>query len=162
MAAEITDKQYNALVAELKKNPGNSERHYAEKTGIPLGQIGSVLYKAELEADPSLKIAGTGKAVTAGRSKGLRWPRLAAYTGLPVSKVKELYEEVNGKGSASESWTGRGRKVGGGSAPAATTTGRRGAAAATPRGTSGRRAQATAAPAGTSGRRGKRGAASPS
>jgi hypothetical protein len=78
--SSVTDKQYRALVAELKKHPGNSERHYAETTGIALPQIGSVLYKAELEADPSLKIAKTAKAVAQARRRvcvGRASPRTA-------------------------------------------------------------------------------------
>lgn len=168
MASQVTDKQYNSLVKELKKNPGNSERHYAETCGIPISAIGSVLYKAEVEADPSLKIAKTAKAVAAARQKGLRWPRIAAYSGLSQSKVKELYTEATGE-DPSKSWTGRGRRFDGeGNAKKTGTSGRRGGTGAKSgkgAGTSGRRGAAgakrgAAAPA-QRGRRGTRAAANP-
>jgi hypothetical protein len=164
--SSVTDKQYRALVAELKKHPGNSERHYAETTGIALPQIGSVLYKAELEADPSLKIAKTAKAVAQARSKGLRWPRIAAYSGLSQAKVKELYTEATGE-DPSKSWTGRGRRFDGEGKPAKTgSSGRRGAAAKKQgnTGTSGRRGAAASGKRGaqaTRGRRGQRAGANP-
>src|SRR5438105_11044609 len=115
MATErgYTDAQFNKLVAEVKKNPGNSERHYANVSGIAMGQIGKALYAAEVVADPSLKIPATGKAIVAARNKGVRWPRIAARTGLGVAKVKEMYEAESGS-SAAESWTGRGRRFDGG------------------------------------------------
>ena len=116
----VTEKQYDALVRELKKNPGNSERHYAEATGIPQGQIGSVLYDAELEADPSLKRAATAKAVVKARADGLRWPRIAAYADISVSKAKQLYEEGSGE-SASDSYAGRGRNFTNGNGTSSTT-----------------------------------------
>lgn len=153
----VTDGQYKKLVAELKKNPGNSERHYAEVSGIPQGQLLPALMKAEVEADPSLKIKFTGPAIKAARENGVRWPRIAARTGKSVAEVKELFESHTGE-SASTSYAGRGRKHDG-----------TGTAATGKRGTSGRRSSKTqaAAQSGTSGRRGaktasaKRGAASP-
>jgi hypothetical protein len=166
MATSVTDKQYKALVAELKKNPGNSERHYAEKTGIQQSQIGSVLYKAEVEADPSLKIGKTAAAVAKARNNGLRWPRIAAYSGLSVAKVKELYEEHTGE-DASKSWTGRGRRFDGEGKPKKTgTSGRRGSTSQKGQGTSGRRGRGAAAgskpaPRGARGRRGTRAGADP-
>lgn len=163
MAGTVTDKQYKALVAELKKRPGNSERFYAEATGIPLGNIGVVLYRAELEANPSLKLSATANAVTDARDKkGLRWPRIAAYAGISVAKAKELY-----KGDPAKSWTGRGRRFDGEGKKATTgQSGRRGAAAGKKNtGTSGRRGKAAtaAAPAGGRGRgrRGTRAGADP-
>jgi hypothetical protein len=165
MAGTVTDAQFRKLVTELKKHPGNSERHYSEATGIPIGNIGSVLYKAELEADPSLKIAKTAAAVVKARKQGLRWPRIAAYSGQSVAKVKELYEEGSGE-DPSKSWTGRGRRFDGESGKKATTgqSGRRGKAAAGNKGTSGRRGKATSsAPAAGRGRgrRGTRAGADP-
>jgi len=170
MAGEVTDKQYKALVAELKKHPGNSERHYSEVTGIPLPRIGSVLYKAEVEANPSLKIAKTPKAVAAARQKGLRWPRIAAYSGQSVAKVKEQYTEATGE-DPSKSWTGRGRRFDGeGKAKATGTSGRRGAtggkSGGKQAGTSGRRGAAAGPKRGAQaatprGRRGARASANP-
>ena len=159
MATSVTDKQYKALVAELKKNPGNSERYYADKCGIQQSQIGSVLYKAEVEADPSLKIGKTAAAVAKARNNGLRWPRIAAYSGLSVAKVKELFEEHTGQ-SAAASWTGRGRRFDGEGKKATTgQSARRGASAKKSTGTSGRRGKAGAntAQAGKRGARGRRG-----
>ena len=161
----VTDKQYKALVAELKKNPGNSERHYAEATGIAQSQIGSVLYKAELAANPKLKIPATGASVVKARNTGLRWPRIAAYAGISVAKAKELYEEQSGE-SAAKSWTGRGRRFDGEGKPKKTgQSGRRGSASGN-KGTSGRRGAAgkgkgTPAPRGARGRRGTRAGADP-
>lgn len=139
MAAEVTDKQFKALVAEVKKNPGNSERHYAEVTGIPMGQIGKALYQAEVEADPKLKIAATPKAVTDAVNRGtLRWPRIAAYAGITVGQAKKLYEEHTGK-TAPSNVTSRGRKFDdNGSAPAKSQSGGSGRAQGKS-GTSGRR-----------------------
>lgn len=162
----VSDKQYDKLVAELKKNPGNSERHYADKTGIPLSQIGSVLYKAEVEANPKLKIPATGQGIVKARNSGLRWPRIAAYSGLSASKVKELYEETSGE-SAANSWTGRGRRFDGATGKKSTTgqSGRRGAAQQS-KGTSGRRGAANKGKGNTAqargrGRRGTRAGADP-
>jgi hypothetical protein len=161
----VTDKQYNALVAELKKNPGNSERYYAEKTGIAQSQIGSVLYRAELAADPKLKIPATGASVAKARNNGLRWPRIAAYASISVAKAKELYQEHTGE-DPSKSWTGRGRRFDGEGKPKKTgTSGRRGASSQKT-GTSGRRGAAAAsnkrgAGAKPAGRRGTRAGADP-
>lgn len=167
MATSVTDKQYKALVAELKKNPGNSERYYSEKCGIVQSQIGSVLYKAEVEANPKLKIPATGASVEKARNSGLRWPRIAAYAGISVAKAKELFEEHSGT-PASSSWTGRGRRFDGEGKKAQTgKSGRRGAAAAKDegkKGTSGRRGAAGGGKRGAAparGRRGTRAGASP-
>src|SRR5207237_7473112 len=98
MAKEVTDAQYKKLVAAVKSNPGQSETFYVEKSGIPRAQILTALVKAEVEADPSLKIKPTGAAIVNAREKeGLRWPRIAARTGLSVSEVKAKFEEHSGK-----------------------------------------------------------------
>jgi hypothetical protein len=154
------------LVKELKANPGNSERHYAEASGIAQGQIASVLYKAELEADPSKKLPATQAGVVKGRNAGLRWPRIAAYTGLTITKVKELAEA----GGVAETYSGRGRKFDGSGAatPARGASGRKKTSStSTTAGTSGRRgstrktaSSTSAAPAGQRGRRGTRSQAS--
>jgi len=146
MAKEINSAAFKKLVAEVKKNPGQSERAYSEASGIPMGQIGKALYMAEVEADPSLKIKGTGAAIANARDKqGIRWPRIAARTGKTVGEVQKLYEEHVGK-PARESYTGRGRNFSG--TEAATTRSSGGAGrktASTGRGTSGRRAKAATA-----------------
>lgn len=158
MAAEVTAGQRAKLVKLLKDSPGNSERWYADATGIPQGSIGSVLYACELEADPKLKVPATANGVLAARKKGLRWPRIAAYSGLTVGAVKKLIEESGADPNSAELYTGRGRKVFEGTGVQPVASGKRGAkpAAGPKPGTSGRRgaAAATAKPAGTSGRRG--------
>lgn len=166
MAAEITDKQYQKLVSELKKNPGNSERHYAEASGIPQGQIASVLYKAELEADPKLKVPATAAGVVKAKKAGLRWPRVAAYASISVAQAKKLFAEGGGK--EEDAYNGRGRKTfAGGSAAPRGASGRRSSGAKTKTvssGTSGRRGAATKTASATSaparGRRGTRASAS--
>lgn len=167
MATEIDARTVTKLANLVKKEPGNSERYYAEKSGIPMGQILRYLVRAELEADPSLKIPATAAAITKARdTDGLRWPRIAFRAGISESAAQELYEQKNGNGSATKSYTGRGRKHDG-SAMTATSgsSGRRSGAkakTATKTGTSGRRgaasAKKTAAPAGR-GRRGTRSSA---
>lgn len=144
--AAVTDKQYNTLLAEVKKNSGQSERHYAEKSGIPQSKLLPLLIKAELEANPSLKISATAASVSKARESGLRWPRIAGYAGISVAKAKELYEEKNGSGSAGTSYTGRGRNFANGGSNGATRS---------TRGTSGRRTATKTASTGTSGRRGR-------
>jgi hypothetical protein len=142
MAVEqgYSDKEFKALVTEVKKNPGNSERHYSEVSGIPMGQIGKALYKAEVEANPSLKIAPTGKAIVAAVKKGtLRWPRIAAYAGISVGEARKLYEAEAGH-AAPSNVTGRGRP-------------HDGTARSTSRGGSKTKTSGTSKKAGTSGRR---------
>lgn len=152
MAESITTAQFNKLVSVVKKSPGEPESFYVEATGIPKSQMLANLVKAEVEADPSLKIKFTGAQVVNAREKeGLRWPRIAARTGHSIAEVKALFEEHSGK-SAAEAYTGRGRNfANGGGTPRKTS----GAGRSTGRGTSGRRAAAkktAAAPAATAGR----------
>lgn len=152
MAKEVTDAQFNKLVAEVKKNPGQSERHYSEASGIASGQIGPALWRAEPVADPSLKIKATGAAIVNAREKlGLRWPRIAARTGLSVTEVKSKFEEHSGK-SASESYSGRGRNFSNGGGTTKSSGSGRKTGAGRKAGTSGRRAAAktktAAAPSG--------------
>jgi hypothetical protein len=150
MAKEIDAKAYKALVNEVKKDLKQgegkvvrSERELSEASGVPMSQIGKGIYLAEMDADPSLKIAANGKAIAKARDgENMRWPRIAVRVGISASKVQALYEEATGK-SAADSYTGRGRKVNGnGSAPVK--RGTRGtktkSAPAASRGTSGRRA----------------------
>lgn len=139
MASSINQKWVDALAKQVKATPGNSEKFYSDKCGIPMNQTLRHLVLAELQADPSLKIPATGKGIVKARNEGLRWPRIAARTGLSETKAKELFEAESGT-SASESYTGRGRnwsgtassapKRGGGTTKAANTgtSGRRGAA----------------------------------
>lgn len=173
MAEFEPHKKFAALVALVKKEPGNSERFYSDKVGIPMNEIGKQLYHAEVSADPKLKIPATAAAVTkAAKSGNLRWPRIAAYAGISVGQAKKLYEESTGE-AAPSNLTNRGRRFDG-VAPAASSgaSGRRGGAASgrktktapASRGTSGRRgAKTKTAPAkrGQAGRRGTRGAANP-
>lgn len=143
MAKEIDQKQVEKLAKIVKSNPGESERFYAEKSGIAMGQILRYLVLAELVADPSLKIPSTGKAIAKARNEGVRWPRIAARAGLSESKAKELFEAETGT-SARDSYSGRGRNFSGTPSTAKTaTSGRRGTSKST-----------TAASRGTSGRRG--------
>lgn len=169
MATEINSKAYAKLVSLVKKDGLNddetralySERHYADESGIPMGQIGKALYMAEVDAFPKLKIKATPAAIANARDKqGIRWPRIAARTGESVSQVQKMYEGHTGK-SAADSYTGRGRKFNGASAPAsrasgkaAPKNGRRKAA-----GTSGRRAKATEKAKATGRGRGRKAAA---
>lgn len=143
MAKEINQKAVEALAKIVKSNPGNSEKFYSDKSGIPMGQILRHLVLAELIADPSLKIPATGVSIEKARNAGVRWPRIAARAGITESRAKELFEEKTGT-AARESYTGRGRNFAG-TAPAkgAGTSGRRGAAGnKKPAGTSGRRGAA--------------------
>jgi|SRR5215831_11612443 len=167
---QATKAQFDKLVAELKKNPGNSERYYAEKCGIDMGIIGKSLWAAEVVANPSLKINASAKAIYAAAQKGnLRWPRIAAYAGITVGEAKRLYEQA-GNGAAPSNLTSRGRQFDGVTTVKKTGgSGRRGAASAKKQttGTSGRRGRGaakktTAAPAGRkAGRRGTRASANP-
>lgn len=144
MATEINTKWVDKLATEVKRAPGNSERYYSEKCGVPMNQILRHLVLAELKANPSLKIAATGPAVVKARNAGLRWPRIAAYAGITEGRAKQLYEEQTG-GSARDSYTGRGRNWSG-TAPTGGTGGKRGAKKTgvqhVARGTSGRRGAA--------------------
>jgi hypothetical protein len=150
-----TPSQMTKLVAEVKKNPGESERYYSEKCGIDMALIGRSLWAAEVQADPSLKIAATPASVAKAADKGtLRWPRIAAYAGISVGQSKALYEQHTGK-AAPSNLTSRGRQFDGVTPQKRTgSSGRRGAAAAKPSGTSGRRGAAKPTTA-------KRGAAKP-
>jgi hypothetical protein len=101
------------LVAEVRTRPHESERHYSEVSGIPMTRIGRVLYKAEVQADPTLKISPTPAAIVEAVERGtLRWPRIAAYAGITVAKAKALYEEETGT-PAPSNVTPRGRPYGG-------------------------------------------------
>lgn len=159
MAKEISQKDLDKVVKLLKKEGVGtlSETKVSAQTGIPMAQIGRILFAAEPLADPSLKIPATGPSIAKAREAGVRWPRIAARTGLSESKVKELFKDKTGL-EPSKSYAGRGRNYAGqGSTSKSGTSGRRGAApkpAAKPAGTSGRRG-AAAKPA-TSGRRGAR------
>jgi hypothetical protein len=152
MATEINPATVSKLAKIVKANPGNSEKFYSDKSGIAMGQILRHLVLAELEADPSLKMPATGPAIKKAREAGVRWPRIAARTGLSESAAKELFESHTGL-SARDSYTGRGRNFSGTAAsPKAAKSGVKVQAG---RGTSGRRG-AAAAKTGTasSGRRG--------
>jgi hypothetical protein len=147
MAQEINSAAYKKLVALVKKDPDQSERAFSDASGIPMGQIGKALYMAEVEANPSLAIKKTGAAIANARDKeGIRWPRIAARTGMTVSQVQAEYEKHTGK-SPRESYTGRGRNFSG--TKAATggnkSSGGGGGGRGTGRGTSGRRAAAAKA-----------------
>jgi len=170
---EATKAQFDKLVALVRKSPGNSERWFSEQSGIDMGIIGKSLWRAEVIADPSLKIAATPKAIYNAAQKGnLRWPRIAAYAGITVGEARRLYEQA-GNGAAPSNLTARGRQFDGVTTVKKTGgSGRRGAAAAKaqPSGTSGRRgaakqqpAKATASTTGrrAAGRRGTRASASP-
>lgn len=141
MAEFEQHKNFKALVAEVKKSPGNSERYYSDKCKIPMNEIGKQLYHAEVEADPKLKIAATGASIArAAKAGNLRWPRIAAYAGITLGQAKKLYEEHTGE-VAPSNLTNRGRRFDG-TAPAAKS------------GASGRRTTAKKEKdAGTSGRR---------
>lgn len=142
MANEIDQKKVDKLAEIVKKNPGNSETFYVEKSGIPRNQILRYLVLAELKADPSLKIPATGKAIAKAREQGVRWPRIAARAGVSEAKAKELFQAETGK-DPRESYTGRGRNWAGTPAASGATSGRRGSTKKT-----------TASSTGTSGRRG--------
>jgi len=170
---EATKAQFDKLVALVRKSPGNSERWFSEQSGIDMGIIGKSLWRAEVIADPSLKIAATPKAIYNAAQKGnLRWPRIAAYAGITVGEVRRLYQQAS-NGAAPSNLTARGRQFEGVTTVKKTGgSGRRGAAAAKaqPSGTSGRRgaakqqpAKATASTTGrrAAGRRGTRASASP-
>lgn len=145
MANEINKGDVTKLARIVKQHPGESERFYSEKSGIAMSQILRHLVLAEIEADPSLKIKATGPNIEKARNQGVRWPRIAARTGLSVTEAQKMYETHTGK-PANE---GRVTKSASGKAA----SGRRGAAASTKQATSGRRGAAAKA-ATTSGRRG--------
>lgn len=143
--SSVTPGQVNKLIASLKKNPGQSERFYVEATGIPPGSLGSVLFKAEVEADPTLAIKPTPAGITAAVNKGdLRWPRIAAYAGISIAQAKALYRQHTGK-EAPSSMTVRGRKSTDGATAKKAAPGKKAAPA--------KKAEKAAKPAGTSGRR---------
>lgn len=163
MAKEMNQKLLDKLVSVLKKDgQGQSETHYVNASGIERSQILRYLVKAEVIADPSLKIPATGPSIVKARESGLRWPRIAARAGISESAAKSLFEEKSGT-SASDSYSGRGRKTFDG---AGATSGRRGAGkktAAAKTATSGRRGKAAGGAgskktqAAAPGRRGRRG-----
>lgn len=184
MAIAIDTKAYAKLVAEVKKDlkagegkVTRSETALSNASGVPMSQIGKGIYRAEVEADPSLSFANlTGDKMSARivkeRDGNMRWPRIAVRSGLSVSKVQEIFEAKSGR-SAAESYTGRGRKPGsyngnGSTSGVKTTTRGRGTKAKTAtakatgtRGTSGRRTRSSGtktktAPASRTGRRGTR------
>lgn len=159
MATELNQKSLDKLTTLVKKSPGNSEHWYSEQSGIEMSQILRYLIKAELQADPSLKIAPNGKAIAKARGEGIRWPRIAGRTGMSESKCKELFTAETGV-DARMSYTGRGRDFSGTQPTKTGSSGRRGAkAAGRPAGTSGRRSGVkVGAPAG---RRGAAAAAKP-
>jgi hypothetical protein len=179
----ITDKQFNALVALLKKDGvgGTSVPKLAEAVGITTDQTYANLFEAELEADPNLQLNTANQIVKAIESGDYRWPRIAAYTkdGLSVAQVKALYKKETGK-EAPNTLTkrgGGGRSNGASPAKAESGAGQSGRRRGRPpkteeptqaRGTTGRRRGARsqaaeetpAAPARGRGRRGSRAAAS--
>jgi hypothetical protein len=163
MANEVDQKLVTKLAGIVKKEPGNSERFYSEKSGIPMGQILRYLVLAEIEADPKLKIPATGAAIKKARESGLRWPRIAARAGVSEAKAKSLFEEHTGQ-NARDSYTGRGRNWSGTASSngnKSSSSGRRGATGAKPA-ASGRRSGAAArgskpAPASRTATRGTRG-----
>lgn len=65
------------------------------------------LYAAEAKLDPSLKFKLTYKNIVSARSRGLRWERIAAYTGTSVPQVQA--EFIEGGGDLSKSYVGKGR-----------------------------------------------------
>jgi len=155
MAKEIDAKAYKALVSEvrkdLKQGEGKvvrSERELSEASGVPMNQIGMGIYRAELEADPTLAIKGRddkalGKAIAVAKDgpQKMRWPRIAVRAGISVGKVQGLYELATGKSPSEAEYSGRGRKINGQNGAAPRTRGTKTtSAAATSRGTSGRRA----------------------
>jgi hypothetical protein len=147
MANEVDQKLVTKLAGIVKKEPGNSERFYAEKANIPMGQILRYLVLAEIEADPKLKIPATGPSIKKARESGLRWPRIAARAGVSEAKAKALFEEHTGQ-NARDSYTGRGRNWAGTTATSGTSGRRTSAATKTAsRGTSGRRSSGATKPA---------------
>ena len=159
----ITDKQFNALVALLKKDGvgGTSVPKLAEAVGITTDQTYANLFEAELEADPNLQLNTANQIVKAIESGDYRWPRIAAYTkdGLSVAQVKALYKKETGK-EAPNTLTkrgGGGRSNGASPAKAESGAGQSGRR----RGARSQAAEETpAAPARGRGRRGSRAAAS--
>lgn len=112
MAKELDTKKMQALVKVLKdpkKGFGKSETFYCDETGIAKNEIAKYLYRAELEADPSLKITPNGKGIVAAAKRGHRWPRIAIYAGISVAAAQKLYQDETGQ-PASAHYTGRGRK----------------------------------------------------
>ena len=162
MAKEIDAKAYKALVTEVKKDLKQgegkvvrSERELSEASGVPMNQIGMGIYRAELEADPSLAIKGRddkalGKAIAAAKDgpQKMRWPRIAVRAGISVGKVQGLYSLATGKDPADAEYSGRGRKLNGnGASPRTRGTKSSKSAPAASRGTSGRRASRSSAKA---------------
>jgi hypothetical protein len=66
------------------------------------------LYVAEAVIDPALKFKLTAANINKARDRGLRWERIAAYTGSTVPEVQAMFVE-NG-GDMSKSYTGRGKR----------------------------------------------------
>lgn len=166
---EFDSKKFDKLVTFVKKEGvGNySETAACNATGIERSQILRYLVKAELAADPKLKVPATATGILKAKKSGLRWPRVAAYAGISESEAKKLFAEAGG--SAEDAYSGRGRPTG--SVGVKHTSGRRGAKTkSAPAATSGRRgaskrsSKAEAAPAtrgSTRGRRGTRASADP-
>lgn len=76
----------------------------AEAFGIGIAKAHKLMWAQEVEDDPSLKVKLTGDKLTARvvklREDGVRWERISARTGLPVSELKGLYESSEGEGSS--------------------------------------------------------------
>jgi hypothetical protein len=67
-----------------------------------------ILYAAEAVIDPTLKFKLTAANIEKARNRGLRWERIAAYTGSTVTNVKAVYED--GGGDISTSYVGKGKR----------------------------------------------------
>lgn len=164
MATGISqDKIVKALKKHGTADKLPSMQKMADELGIALGAAGAIVWPVEPIAFPSLKFTGTPAAIVEARDKkGLRWERIAAYTGKSVSEVKKIYAEKTGN-DPSASYTGRGRNFSGTTTTSGSTrgtgrgAGRSGKAASKKtasagRGTSGRRAAAKTKSASTAGR----------
>jgi hypothetical protein len=66
-----------------------------------------LLYAAEAVIDPKLKFKLTYVNIEKARTRGLRWERIAAYTGTSVPQVQA--EFIDGGGDLTKSYTGKGR-----------------------------------------------------
>jgi hypothetical protein len=92
----LKDSNGNPDIVALRKS-GLTMKQAAEAAGVSFPKAHDLMYKQEVEHDPSLKINAKsktlGKQLAALREQNVRWERLSARTGLSVAECKAKVAE---------------------------------------------------------------------
>ena len=114
--AELSDtllKKAVAVIKKMKVDTKDSAKFDALQDALRVARpmAAKYLYAAEAVINPKLKFKLTFKNITDARKRGLRWERIAAYTGTTVPQVQAAF--LDGGGDLETSYTGKGKRPAG-------------------------------------------------